>query len=211
MKKLLTEFVGTFVLVLAIGLSAAAGDLAPLAIGLSLMVVLYMGGHVSGAHYNPAVTLAVALRGRCSWKDAVGYWIAQIIASLVASWIVYGLIDQTFAPAPGSGVGSWTAVIAEAIWTCLLALVVLNTATAKATEGNSYFGVAIGMTVAAGAFLIGPISGGAFNPAVGIGPTVFRSLMDEGTLVHIWIYLLGPLAGGAVAAVIFKVQNPGDK
>src|SRR6185436_6775074 len=210
MRRYLTEFIGTFFLVLTIGLSVLSGSpLAPLAIGAALMVMVYMGGHVSGAHYNPAVTVAVWMRGKLPASQVIPYWIAQILGSLVAAFVVHISTGRTFAPAPSPETSALQAVIVEILYAFALALVVLNVATAKATEGNSFYGLAIGFTVTAGAFAGGPVSGGAFNPAVGIGPIVIAGLMGGGGYGNLWIYLVGPLAGAIVAAAVFKLQHPG--
>lgn len=210
MKVYLTEFIGAFFLVLTIGLSVLSGSpLAPLAIGTSLMVMVYMGGHISGGHFNPAVTTAVWLRGKLPASQVVPYWIAQILGALVAAFVVHITTGRTFAPAPSPETSSLQALIVEFLYTFALALVVLNSATAKATEGNSFYGLAIGFTVTAGAFAGGPVSGGAFNPAVGIGPMVIDSVMGGGGFGSLWLYLVGPLAGGVLAALVFKLQHPG--
>ena len=212
MKNYLTEFIGTFFLVLTIGLTVLDGTLfAPLAIGSALMVMVYMGGHISGAHYNPAVSLAVFMRGKMDAKEMIFYWVAQIVGAFVAAIIVYLCLDQTFAPAPGGDAAVFKSLLIEFLFTFALALVVLNSATAKGTEGNSFYGLAIGFTVTVGAFAGGPISGGAFNPAVGIGPILMDALAGGGPIGNLWIYLVGPLAGGAAAALVFKFQNPGDE
>jgi len=211
MARYLTEFVGTFFLVLTIGLTVTGGtDFAPLAIGCALMVMVYMGGHVSGAHYNPAVTLAVWMRGKLSASDVLPYVTSQVLGSLAASLIVLSTSGRTFAPAPGPAAGPVPALLVEALFTFALALVVLNSATAKATTGNSFYGLAIGFTIVVAAFAGGPISGGAFNPAVGIGPTVIHTAKGGGSFGHLWLYLVGPLAGGAAAAAVFRLQNPDD-
>ncbi len=213
MKNYLTEFIGTFFLVLTIGLTVIAqSPFAPLAIGSALMVMVFMGGHISGAHYNPAVSLAVFLRGRMdSAKEMVYYWIAQILGAFVAAGVVYLCVSNTFAPAPGADASMLGVLLVEFLFTFALALVVLNTATAKGTEGNSFYGLAIGFTVMVGAFAGGEISGGAFNPAVGVGPILMDVIAGDGAIGNIWIYLVAPLAGGAVAAYVFKFQNPDDK
>lgn len=210
MKTYLTEFIGTFFLVLTIGLSVLSGSpLAPLAIGAGLMVMVYMGGHISGAHYNPAVTVAVWMRGKLPASQIVPYWIAQILGSLVAAFVVHISTGRTFAPTPSPETSALQAVIVEILYTFALVLVVLNVATAKQTEGNSFYGLAIGFTVTAGAFAGGPVSGGAFNPAVGIGPIVIDSLMGGAGYGNLWIYLVGPLAGAILGALVFKLQHPG--
>ena len=210
MKTYLTEFIGTFFLVLTIGLSVLSGSpLAPLAIGAALMVMVYMGGHVSGAHYNPAITVAVWMRRKLPASQVVPYWVSQILGSLAAAFVVHILTGRTFAPAPSPAASAMQALIAEFLYTFALALVVLNVATARSTQGNSYYGLAIGFTVMAGAFAAGPVSGGAFNPAVGLGPIVIESVMGGGGFGNLWLYLAGPLAGAAAAAMVFNLQHAG--
>jgi aquaporin Z len=206
MKRYLTEFIGTFFLVFVIGLSAGI-PLAALAIGGMLMVMVYMGGHISGAHYNPAVSLAVLLRGKLSALDFIPYVISQLAGALVAAYLVYIFKGKVTVPVPGGDVTAVTAILIEAIFTFGLALVVLNVATAKSTEGNSYYGLAIGFTVTAAAITGGPLSGGAFNPAVGVGPILIDYFFQKGSLDHIGYYIIGPFLGGAVAAVVFAIQN----
>jgi aquaporin Z len=208
MKKYLVEFIGTFFLAMTIGMTvigASAGTLAPVAIGSALMIMVYAGGHVSGGHYNPAVTLAVWLRGRCATADVLPYWISQILGALAASAVVLFLKGDSLATPSDLKIGP--ALLAEFLGTFALAYVVLNVATAKATAGNSNYGLAIGFTVMVMAFALGDVSGGAFNPAVAIGITV----MHLAKITNLWIYLLGNLGGGAIAALTFKFINPDDK
>ncbi len=210
MKALLTEFIGTFFLVLTIGLVVAAGsDLAPIAIGSALMAMVYMGGHISGAHYNPAVSLALMLRGALAKKDFLPYVGAQVLGATAAAYASSWIVGATWAPSPASGISSGVAVLAEALFTFALALVVLNVAVSGKTKGNSYYGLAIGFTVAAAAAAAGPISGGAFNPAVGIGPTVIHAALSSGEWGPLWIYVVGPCAGAAIAALVFDLQEGG--
>ena len=207
-KKLLTEFIGTFFLVLTIGLTVLNGTpLAPLAIGASLMIMVYMGGHVSGGHYNPAVSLAVTMRGKLGWHEFGSYVAAQLVGAAAAAIVVYKLTGQTFAPTPATGASTVAVLLTELLYTFALALVVLNTAVSKGTSGNSFYGLAIGFTVVVGAFAGGPISGGAFNPAVGVGPTMVQTMLGSGSLANLWYYIAGPLAGGALAAVVFGIQE----
>jgi aquaporin Z len=208
MKKYITEFIGTFFLVLTIGctvIPGAAGVIPPLAIGAALMVMIFAGGHISGGHYNPAVTLAVFIRGRCDTKDVVPYWIAQVAAGLVASVVAAWLCGKSGTPMVISNVPA--AFVAEFLFTFALAYVVLNTATAKGTANNSFYGLAIGMTVMTGAFAVGSISGGAFNPAVAVGIAVMKLV----NFSQIWIHLVADLAGGLMAGLIFKFINSDDK
>ncbi|HEU0039263.1 MAG TPA: aquaporin [Verrucomicrobiae bacterium] len=207
MNKYLTEFIGTFFLVLTIGctvLTREPGMIPPLAIGAVLMVMIFAGGHVSGAHYNPAVTLAVFIRGRCDKKDVGPYMVAQFAAAIVAA-IVTSFLAGTGTPMEIKNVPA--ALVAEFLFTFALAYVVLNVATAKGTSGNSFYGLAIGMTVMAGAFAMARISGGAFNPAVAVGAGVMKLL----SFSDIWIHLVADFGGGAVAAAVFKFINPTDQ
>jgi aquaporin Z len=210
MPKYATEFIGTFFLVLTIGLTVTAKlPIAPLAIGASLMVMVYMGGHISGAHYNPAVSLAVLLRGKLTSAEFVPYVVTQVLGALVAAGAVLAITGKTFAPSPGEGVSAVQALLVEFLYTFALALVVLNVATSPLTSGNSFYGLAIGFTVVVAAFAGGSISGGAFNPAVGIGPTIVHALMGGGSWEHVWLYIVGPLAGGAGAATVYRMQHAG--
>jgi aquaporin Z len=208
MGKVLTEAIGTFFLVLTVGLTVITQTpFAPLAIGCSLMIMVYMGGHISGGHYNPAVTLAVVMRGGMQSRDVLPYWIAQIIGALLAALAVRVILGSTFAPAPSESASVIAVLMVEILYTFALALVVLNVATAPATAGNSYYGLAIGFTIVVAAFAGGSISGGAFNPAVGIGPVLVNALAGGGTVGNLWYYIVGPLAGGALAAVVFNIQG----
>jgi aquaporin Z len=173
MAKYLTEFIGTFFLVLVITFAVFTEQpLAALAIGSTLMVMVYMGGHVSGAHYNPAVSLAAMLRGALPQSELLPYWLAQLLGGIVAALLGNAMIAGSVPIAPGVGVNLFSAVLVEFLFTFALALTVLNVATAKGTAANSFYGIAIGFVVVAGAIAGGGISGGAFNPAVGIGLSV---------------------------------------
>jgi aquaporin Z len=205
MPKLLTEFIGTFFLVLSVCLSVATGSpMAPLAIGGTLMVMVYMGGHISGAHYNPAVSLALFVRGAISAGVMLQYWIVQIIGGIAAALIAAFISGKAVPIHPGAGVSGTQALLVETLYTFALALVVCNVATSKQTEGKGFYGLAIGFTVVCAAFAAGGISGGAFNPAVGTALTVGGG---EG-FGNLWLYWVGPLVGGAVAGLVFKVQEP---
>jgi len=207
MRKYAAELIGTFFLVLTVGftgIAAGPGVIPPLAIGSVLMVMIYAGGHVSGAHFNPAVTVAVALRGRCPLSDVVPYWIAQLAGAGAAAAIVLSL--KTAAAVRLDAV-VFAAFVAEFLFTFALAYVVLNVATAKSTAGNSYFGLAIGFTVLSGAFAVGDVSGGAFNPAVAVGAMLMGMLPWD----KLALYLGAELIAGAAAAMVFKAINPEDR
>lgn len=212
--KLIVEFIGTFFLVFTVGMTVKSPDaaaMAPLAIGSALMIMVYAGGHYSGGHYNPAVTLGVALRGKISFADAVPYWIAQFIGGVAAAaavqFIKASATGDVPAPpaAPGYGYSVAAKLLVEFLFTFALVYVVLNSATAKGTAGNSFYGLAIGFTVAVGAFAVGPVSGGAFNPAVAVGATV----MGLGDWANIWIPLAADFLGGAAAGILFNALDMG--
>jgi aquaporin Z len=205
MRKYVVEFIGTFFLVATIGFTVLkpgdAGAMAPLAIGSALMVMIFAGGHISGGHYNPAVTLAVFLRGKCPTADVLPYWGAQLLGAAAAGVVLF----MKGGPAPEAATPDVVkALIAEFLFTFALCYVVLNVATAKGTSGNSFYGLAIGFTVLTGAYAVGGISGGAFNPAVAVGITI----MGLSAVVDIWIFLVANLAAGAAAAYVFRFINP---
>jgi aquaporin Z len=208
MNRYVTEFTGTFFLVLTVGCSVMVGTpMAPLAIGAAMMVMVYMGGHVSGAHYNPAISLGLVLRGSFAASELAAYIGAQLAGAVVAGLAVWLITGRTFVPAPGAHTTMIAALLVEILYTTALVLVVMNVATAAETAGNSFYGLAIGFTVAAGAFAGGPISGGAFNPAVGLGPALIHAIVSRGPIGHVWLYIVGPCIGAAIAAAIFKVQH----
>jgi aquaporin Z len=205
-RKLTVEFIGTFFLMFTVGLAVArAGTLAPLAIGSALMIMVFAGGHISGGHYNPAVSTAATLRGKLAAGDYVPYVIAQAVGAICAALVVKGL---GYAPASPAAVAStYKMLIVEFLFTFALCYVVLNVATAKGTEDNSFYGLAIGFTVMVGAFAVGSISGGAFNPAVALGASVLGMF----TWSHYWIYLVAEIAAGAVAAGVFLLTQPSEE
>lgn len=202
-KKLLVEFIGTFFLVLTIGLtvfSGADGVIPAIAIGFVLMVMVYAGGHVSGGHYNPAVSTAAAIRGALAWKDIIPYWIAQLLGGAVAAWLASCLVVVTPVEAQVK-FNIPVLIIAEILFTFALCYVVLHTATDKDNEGNSFYGFAIGATVTVGAFATAGLCFGAFNPAVALG------LLTMGTAC--WkiagITIFANLVGGVLAGYVYKL------
>ena len=206
MNKYIAEFIGTFFLVLTVGctgIGAGSGVIAPLAIAAALMVMVFAGGHISGAHYNPAVTVGVFIRGKVNSADVVPYMVAQLAGAAIAAVLVTKFLRAGVAVTPISPhVGP--ALLAEFLFTFALVYVVLNAATAEGTSGNSFYGLAIGMTVMTGAFAVGDISGGAFNPAVAFG----ISLLGISSWNNIWIYLVANFAAAIVAAFVFNIINP---
>lgn len=202
MKKYIVELLGAFFLVLVIALT---GD--PIAIGVVLMVMVYAGGHISGAHYNPAVTFGLWLRGKIWWWEATNYVIAQLVGAFLAAAVARWLTGFALVPTLGEGVIIYQGLVVEILFTFLLVSTVLNTAATKATSGNSYFGLAIGFALMVGAFAGWWISGGAFNPAVGVAPLLYDMIANGGTHSHIWLYIVGPLLGALLAAYVYGYTN----
>ncbi len=205
MRKLGAEFIGTFFLVFTIVTTALAQQpLAPLAIGVVLVAMVFAGGHVSGAHFNPAVTLAVWMRGKIDTQDVPGYVCAQVAGGICAAAVGRAISGHTATTALAlSGDRLGAALVAEALVTFALAYVVLSVATSSSHVGNSFYGLAIGFTVMAGAFSVGGISGGVFNPAVAAGLST-AGLVSWSML---WVYLVADLAGAAAAAIAFRLLN----
>lgn len=206
--KFVTELVGTFFLVLTVGMTVLspqdAGAFAPLAIGFVLAVMIYAGGHISGGHYNPAVSWGVFLRGKLNAVDLLGYWVAQVIGAAIAAFTVI-YFKGTMANEP-MVLDVPKVLLAEFIFTFALVHVVLQVATSKQTVGNSYFGLAIGLVLVVGAYSVGPISGGAFNPSVALG----AALMNLLSFRYLWVYVLANLLGASAAALFFKFSEPKD-
>lgn len=195
MKNYLTEFIGTFFLVLIIGLSSN-----PIAIGFGLTVLVYMGAHISGAHYNPVVTMAFLIRKDINLNNAFFYIFSQVLGSTLAALILFFLKDDVMEIQPNLSSSVYQILLSEILFTFLLVYVILNVATHPNLKGNSFYGFAIGLTVMAGAFSVGPISGGVFNPAVSIGPTLSQFFIGAGISKHyLWYYLIGPFLGSTLA------------
>jgi aquaporin Z len=200
-RKLAVEFIGMFLFVFTVGMATESANksgtvLAPLAIGSLLMVIVFAGGHVSGGHYNPAVSTAVFLRGKIKSNEYLAYVLTQFVAAALAGLLVNAVGGKQ---TPGATAATGKMLVAEFLFTFALAYIVLNVATAKGTEGNSFYGLAIGFTVVVGAISVGWISGGAFNPAIALGASVLGAFK----WANIWIYLLADFLGGAAAAGAF--------
>jgi aquaporin Z len=200
LRKCVVEFIGAFFLIFVIGCvsSQAHVVLGPLAIGAALMVMIFAGGHVSGGHYNPAVTLGVWIRGACNGLQAIFYIIAQILAAFAASVAVTMLFGHTIAP--GATAPTIQVILAEFLGTFALVYTVLNVATAPATAGNSFYGLAIGFTVFVQAVAVGSVSGGAFNPAVAVAASLLGAVKGQSLV----IYWVSELVAAAAAAGIFR-------
>jgi aquaporin Z len=209
-RALVAEFIGTFFLVLTIGLvvidPGVPAGFAPVAIGSVLTAMIYATGYISGAHFNPAVTFAFFLRNKIAPNDAIAYWVTQLLAAVVAALVV-GLMKPALpAEAMFGSVDVAAALLAELLFTFALVFVILNVATAKATEGNLFYGWAIGLIVLGGIYAVGGISGAAYNPAVVVGGSMMR-IFAWG---NIWLYLLAEFVGGAAVAYTFRFTHPGE-
>ena len=207
MNKYITEFIGTFFWVLTALLSAnnGSGAMAPLAVGGVVMAMVYMGRHISGGHYNPAVTLAVLMRGKIDRSDAIYYIVAQVLGGLVAAMMAVFLLNcQVRVDIRPLQHDVLCSLLAEFLGTFALVYVVLNVTTVRSSNAdNSHYGLAIGFALAAMGFALRDISGGAFNPVVALGLSV-AGMTAWGEL---WIYLAGILLGAAAAATVFGVVD----
>lgn len=199
MKKYLTEFIGTFFLVLIIGLSKN-----PLAIGFGLTILVYMGAHISGAHYNPAVSLAMLMRKEININDFIKYISSQVLGASLAAYVISIMMSNMIVQ-PDLQEPVAVILIAELLFTYLLVFVILNVATHPNLEGNSFYGFAIGLTVMTGAYCVGPLTGGVFNPAVSIGPSLIDLITGNGISQHfLWYYLTAPVLGSVLAVIHFN-------
>lgn len=211
LAKLSVEARGTALLCFTIGTAAGRGaPLAAVAIGCTLMAAIYSGGHLSGAMYNPAVSLAVLVRGKLPPCEFVAYVLAQLVGALIGGGSASVLEAQWGTgigfPALAPGVTAGSAFLAEAIWTFSLCNTILHVATSTRQANNSYYGLAIGFTVLSGALAVGGVSGGCFNPAVAL-LAVFQPDLDV-AVRHLYVSILGPLVGGALAGALFRITHP---
>ena len=199
MKKYLTEFIGTLFLVLIIGLTQN-----PLAIGFGLTALVYMGAHISGAHYNPAVSLAMFIKKEIDTSDFFKYLISQILGAFLAAYLVF-LLSSNMVVQPNLDESIYQILLAEVLFTYLLVLVILNVACHPKLKGNSFYGFAIGLTVMGGAYSVGGLSGGVFNPAVSIGPSIIDFISGNGISHYFtWYYLVAPIVGSLIAVAHFN-------
>lgn len=218
MNNYLTEFLGTFFLLLLIcfaNVNAPVG-FAPMVIGLGLIALVHMGAPISKAHYNPAVTLGVLMRGSMDRAEALAYIISQLLGALLAAFVFYQLSGSAMPIGPAPEYKDYHIVkpiVMEGIFTFLLVFVILVVGFSKKTAGNSYYGLSIGMAVLVGAYAAGPVSGGALNPAVGIGLGLVDAIdgaNGTNSQVRIWWYLAGPFAGAALASMAYRITNPDE-
>jgi len=207
--KYVAEFVGTYLLVFTVGCNVLSGSpvWAATSIACVLMVSIYALGGVSGANFNPAVSVTLGLSNKLEWKEVGIYCVVQIIAGICAGLSYGALFFKVFNLEPQPGFGWWEAALAEVLYTFMLCFVVLNVATAGKNAGNQFFGLAIGFVIIAGGYAAGGISGGAFNPAVALGIDVSSAGLGFG-----WgfAYTGYELIGAALASALFRVVRPDE-
>lgn len=200
MKSYVTELIGTFFLVLVIALT---GD--PVAIGAILVAMIYAGGYISGAHYNPAVTLAMFMRGKLNIRESAFYMLAQIVGAILAAIAVLVITGTRFVPEPGPTATLGAFILIEALFGFALATVALHTTTSHKVVHNQYYGIAIGLVITAGVYAGAKFSGAAYNPAVALGPVLIdlKNIAEHGPNL-IW-YILAPLVGAALASIVYRI------
>lgn len=204
--KYVMELLGAFFLTLTVCLSGH-----PLAIGIMLMALVYIGGHISGGHYNPAVSLAFWMRGKLGVTDLLWYVGCQKIGAFAAAGLFYVLAGKTFFPSPSSDILLWQAVLLESLFTFIFCSVILTVATSRKFATNDIYGIAIGLTLFTAILTVGPTTGGVFNPAIGVSTILFDLVAGAGMgLKNIVLYIVGPALGGAGAACVYKYLNPGE-
>src|SRR5579862_705792 len=219
-KRLAAELVGTFgffftgftgiaaFATLGAGAIGSLGIAAGFGFGLALMIFAF--GHISGGHYNPAVTLGLAVARRFPTGEVVPYWAAQIVGGIAASVVLRVVFTQAIlhkaVNAPSAGVSDGKALVLELIFTFLFLLVITTVATDRRAPWNGVFApFAIGLFIFTAATVCGPLSGGSFNPARSITPALI-----DGNFSHLWIYIVGPLAGGAIGGLVNRLIREPD-
>ena len=204
-KKYAVEFIGTFFLMFTVAsavLYGGSGVIPAISIGFALMIMVYAGGHISGGHYNPAVTLAAAIRGALCPCQVIPYWISQLLGAAAAAYLSIAFANNL--PEIQFPYSIDQLIAGEFLFTFALCYVVLLVATSKKTEGNSFYGLAIGSTVTVGAFAVGGIlCPAAFNPAVALGLGIFHGACWG----MVGIITLVNLAAGILAAFVYKFVN----
>jgi aquaporin Z len=205
-RNAVAELIGTFLFAFSVvGAVNSGSPFVPLAIGFTLLILVYATGHISGAHLNPAVTVGVWLRGGIDVAGALTYIVVQLVGAAIGAALSFAVWPAAAASLELDNVGA--AFLVEALWTFVLVYVVLNVATSKDHPNNSFYGLAIGTTVFVGAVAVGGISGGGFNPAIALG----LAIHGEFAWGSYWLYFVAPIVGGAIAALVFRVLNTHDK
>lgn len=200
LNKYVVEFIGTFFLVLTVALSRN-----PIAIGAVLIAMVYMGGYISGAHYNPAVTLGVYLRGKIDLKNGLFYWLAQLLGGLAAAGFFYYLAKNYYVPTASANLPFLASTLCEAIFTFALVSVVLHVATSDKIKDNYYYGAAIGLTVMAAGFAIGQVTSAVLNPAIAVGPILLDyKHYGNSAYTSLAMYTVGPFVGAILAALVYR-------
>jgi MIP family channel proteins len=212
--RLGAEAMGTFIFFflgfsgIAVVVDIGADAITPLGVaagfGFGLAVAITAFGHLSGGHFNPAVSAGLAIAGRFPSRDVVPYWIAQLaggfVAVLVMAIVYSSEVTDSLHTQPGSGIDDWAALVLEIIGAALLVMVVLTVATDERAAWNGVMApLLIGLFIFTAATTVGPASGGSFNPARSLDPVLYNQEWGD-----VWIYLVGPLAGGVLGAAIWS-------
>lgn len=206
MKAYIIELVGTFFLATAIAFTKD-----PLIIGAVLVSMIYMGGYISGGHYNPAVSLGFFLRGKLTPKELGNYVLFQVLGALLAAVVYVTVIGQRFVPQPDVAATLYAVILLESLFAFALVFVALHTTSSKSVIPNQYYGLAIGLTLLVGVSVAGRITGGLFNPAVALGAAL-ANLKDFGPYLStlLW-YIIAPCIGAVVATLVYRVTTDSDE
>jgi aquaporin Z len=227
-KRLLAEFFGTFWLVFggcgSAVLAAGVADVGigwlgvSLAFGLTVMTMAYTVGHISGGHFNPAVSLGLMLGGRFDSKDLLPYWAAQILGGIVAGIVLYvvvsgasgfegvgGFASNGYGSASPQGYGLFSVIVIEVVLTAFFLVIILGSTSAAAPAGFAPIAIGLGLTLI---HLISiPVSNTSVNPARSTGVALFA---DSPALAQLWVFWLAPLAGAALGALIWRAMSPDE-
>lgn len=206
MKKNIVEALWTFFLVMTIGLVVPQQlELAGLVIGFVLMAMIYAWWHISGANFNPAVSFGLWINGKLSTSELISYIVSQLVGWILWALVAYSLVAQATFIAPATSAAPRQVIISEFLFTFALVWVVCNTAVNSNNWAKSFYGLAIWITVLVGAYSVGPISGGAFNPAVAFSHQLIQSIFTDSIgLQNIWMYLVWELLGSYAAVIAYK-------
>ena len=207
LKALVMEYIGTFFLMLVFATSGNA-----FAVALVLMLMVYIGAHVSGAQYNPAVTFGLFVAGKISSNKVMSFIVTQFIAGISAIAVYSLLGGKELIVRPAATATLFQSVLAETLFSFSLVLTVFMTMVDRKSEENSYFGLAVGLNVIVGAFAVGAISGGVFNPVLGIAPQIYR-LFTGGSIMPevIALYLIAPMFGALIASIVYNILASKDR
>jgi aquaporin Z len=219
--RLAAEAVGTFLFFflgfsgIAVVVDIGADAITPLGVaagfGFGLALAITAFGHISGGHFNPAVSAGLAIAGKFPSKDVLPYWVAQLVggfgAVLVMAVVYSSSVTDALHTQPGSGIDNWAALVLEIVATALFVMVILTVATDERAAWNGVMApFLIGLFIFTAAVTVGPASGGSFNPAVALDPVLYNQNWGD-----VWIYIIGPLAGAVLGGAMWAYLVAGRK